>query len=93
MSDQGLSLFTNLGPPRRIRVSGRGVPFPIDLMRQEACLPYTKADSDKIQGTYGDRSTRARRWTIVLVTYAYRTNIGAWNNYGIEVMEQEVGVE
>ena len=78
------------GPLKRFIVGGRTVGFPIEMLRQDRCWPAEKEDSEHIQASYGDRSGRARRWQVMLVSVNQDApDIAAWRSYGIDVISQE----
>jgi hypothetical protein len=76
---------------KRFVISGRAIGFPIDMLRRDQCWPASKADSELIQASYGDRSGRARRWTIMLETDNAEKDVPSiadWKSFGIDITHQ-----
>lgn len=75
---------------KRFVISGRAIGFPVDMMRRDRCWPASKADSELVQASYGDRAGRARRWQIMLETdNADAPDIKSWKSFGIDITHQE----
>jgi len=60
------------------------------MLRRDRCWPAELSDSEQIQASYGDRSGRARRWQMTLVSdNEDAPDIAAWRSFGIAVISQE----
>ena len=82
-----------IGQRQRITVIGN-VPFPIDMLRYDACYPDTETDSYGITASFEARNFEARngRMVRVSVIMIHDPTEGRWMSFGWRIIGRELVV-